>query len=135
MDVRHEDDQRVIRDLDKRLKQYEAKYGEIQPVREGESVYIGRNITRGSLPPGKAMTREDQLRHRRRRSLAASALIHFGLSLGPREPKRPATPESAILAAQIIVEKAVKQRGGHNGPAAGGRRVSGWWHRRGPRFR
>lgn len=45
--------ERIIADLDARLKQYEARYGEIQPVRKGESVYIGK--LNGNIlvyPPG-----------------------------------------------------------------------------------
>ena len=38
-----------IGDMDTRLKEYEAKYGPIEP-RRGEGVFIGRTITRGVLP-------------------------------------------------------------------------------------
>jgi hypothetical protein len=31
---------RIIRDLHERLRKYEARYGEISPIRKGEGVYI-----------------------------------------------------------------------------------------------
>ncbi|MES2462252.1 MAG: hypothetical protein V4671_16825 [Armatimonadota bacterium] len=46
-DERHRADEKIIRDLDERLRQYEKRFGEIQPVRRGEGIYIRQS---GSLP-------------------------------------------------------------------------------------
>ena len=41
------ENERIIRDLDERLSKYEARFGEIEPNRRGEGVYIRQN---GPLP-------------------------------------------------------------------------------------